>query len=135
MMEKTEGTTGIVTDWEIATPPGTKINKHSGKLLFCPATAEGEDRTSSLLGDLESLFYVAISCAENGAKWSIKRDDRSSRDMFLRRSRHTGLDGRKSGSFEKWDEYLVNIRKAILCAKNSNADDDVEKVVYAFCTA
>ena len=30
---------GIVTDWEIATAPGTRIQKHSGKLLFCP---EGE---------------------------------------------------------------------------------------------
>jgi len=135
VIKKTEGTNGIVTDWEIATPPGTRISKHTGKLLFCPATADGEDRTSSLLGDLESLFYVAISCAENGVRWSIKRNDRSSRDMFLRRSCHTGLGGRKSGSFEKWDTYLVNIRKAILCAKNSIADDDVEKVVYAFNAA
>ena len=123
---------GIVTDWEIATPPGTTINPRTGKLLFCPAVQAGKRRTSSLLGDLESLFYVAVSCADNGAKWIVKRNDRTESDMFEQRKRYTGLGGRKSERFERWNDYLVGVRRALVCAQKSGAEEDVEKVVQAF---
>ena len=135
VIERSGEKLGIVTDWEIATPPCTAINHRTGKLLFCPSTQTGTERASSLLGDLESLFYVAVSCAENGVKWVIKRSDRSTSDMFERRSRHTGLGARKSGSFEKWNDYLVTVRQALATAKASGIEEDVKRVVEAFCNS
>lgn len=123
---------GIVADWEIATPPGTEIMRHSGKLLFCPQVEEGVERIASLLGDLESLFYVAVSCAEDGVAWVYKRSDRTISDEFELRKRATGLGKRRDSPFKRWNDYLVRVREALVRAQESQRDVDVRGVVEAF---
>ena len=119
---------GIIADWECGTDPGSEITRTTGKLLFCPYTEPDRKRTASLLGDLESLYYVAIAYAENGAAW-VKHNSRV-QEMLRDRQRYTGLQGRKSGSFKRWHSYLIGVRDALLDAKDTG---DTRPVVAAFC--
>ena len=120
---------GIVADWDIATAPGTPLARHSGKLLWAPFIPDADQqRVSSLKGDFESLFYVAVSCAENGARWMkvAKRPDRTVADIYAQRTKDTGLFGRKGNRFPgDWHDYLVGISAAI-------AEGDEEGVLRAF---
>lgn len=125
--EGPEGSVAVIADWECSSPPGSAIARTTGKALFCPYTEENETRMASLLGDLESLYYVAIACAENGARWA--QNHRGYQEMLRERQRYTGM-WRKSCSFTKWHSYLVGVRDALLRAK---ASDDCGPVVEAFC--
>jgi hypothetical protein len=95
---------GIVADWDIAMALGTPLARHSGNLPWVPLIPDADqERVSSLMGDFESLFYVAVSFAENRARWMnvAKRPDRAMLDIYAQRTKDTGLFWSKRESFSR----------------------------------
>ena len=54
----------MLAELDIATPPGTPLARHAGKLLIIADNVDQQQCVSSLMGDFETLFYVPVACAE-----------------------------------------------------------------------
>jgi hypothetical protein len=132
--------TAYVADWDIASMDDQVLRGFSGKRLFaCDEVlmcAPDAERRGSLRNDLESLFYVAVSCAQGEAEWSVAMA-RAGLDVMRgvhERQRVTGLGGsraRRAVQFRRWQAYLERVRDAI---ERARADDGcVADIVDAFC--
>jgi hypothetical protein len=132
--------TAFVADWDIASVDDQVLHGFSGKRLFacdevlmCPQHAA---RYGSLHNDLESLFYVAVSCAQGEAEWSVTmaRAGVNLMSGVHERQRITGLGvcrARRRVRFRRWEAYLIGVRDAI---ERARADDGcVADIVDAFC--
>jgi hypothetical protein len=115
---------GLVTDWEISTFGKEAIKGFTGKSLFAPLSAFGvekqegeqkgaekEERLGSLRNDLESLFYVAITCAFGEASWARAFGAAQDESSMLRERSRFCL-GREPFP-KKWSNYLTPIRDAL----------------------
>jgi hypothetical protein len=114
--------TGVIIDWEHATLGVQEIRGFRGKHCFASDGAFVEQWTASLQKDLESLFYVAVSCCmEDMLEWPrMPYGDK----MCVKRREECGLHlaSRGSGflnnaSAERkglWFDYLNSIRVAML---------------------
>jgi hypothetical protein len=124
---------GILTDWELATTSGSKIGDigFTGTYLFaCDAAFEEGGRTSSLLCDLESLYYAAVAISTSvGAVWGDHASGASS--MVSERRRFTGL-GALRARFHSylpsedtiWGPYLDRVGVALKRVRDSEVTVD-----------
>jgi hypothetical protein len=123
--------TGIIIDWEHATLNMHEMKGFRGKHSFAPDCAFEREWIASLQNDLESLFYVAVSCCvEDELEWPRIKDDTK---MCSKRRDECGLyfSSRKArtASFATasedckalWGNYLEGIRMALLEARRNPA--------------
>jgi hypothetical protein len=126
--------TGIIIDWEHATLNMHEMKGFRGKHSFAPDCAFEREWIASLQNDLESLFYVAVSCCvEDELEWPRIKDDTK---MCSKRRDECGLyfSSRKArtASFATasedckalWGNYLEGIRMALLEAKRNPAPSE-----------
>jgi hypothetical protein len=121
--------TGVIIDWEHATMDKHNVKGFQGKVLFAPDHAESNRMwNASLLGDLESLFYVAVSCCvEEKLEWPRlteigdmrrKRREECCLNQLLRLSE--GFLGMATQERkELWGTYLERIRCKLITARRN----------------
>jgi hypothetical protein len=134
--------TGVIIDWEHATIDQHGVMGFQGKVLFAPDHAESKRMWSaSLLGDLESLFYVAVSCCvEDKLEWPRltdiadmrrKRRDECCLNQITRGSEyflHMATEERKA----LWGKYLEGIRFKLITAKRERNSQSQSELIAAW---
>jgi hypothetical protein len=129
--------TGVIIDWEHATLETHEMTGFRGKYCFASDDAFQKKWTASLQNDLESLYYVAVTCCvEDKLEWPripVINDVK----MRSKRREECGLHlvGRGANFIDRalkqrrdlWGNYLEGIRKALLNArKDSSLVEDLK---------
>ena len=124
--------TGVIIDWEHATWDDHGIRGFRGKRCFASESAFEEQWTASLENDLESLFYVAVSCCmEDMLEWPrvsyeskmrVKRRQECGLHLTLRGSGF--LDNASAQRKGLWFNYLNSIRTAMLETRRNPSNSE-----------
>jgi hypothetical protein len=123
---------GLVVDWGIATGVRVPIKGFSGKLLFASERVlkfygTRDDRFGSLLDDLESLFYVAVSMADGEVSWASEQD--ATKRLNARR-RAAGI-ARRSAFIGQW-EFLNTVANGFRPSLHEGANANIHDILAAF---
>jgi hypothetical protein len=142
LYKKVDGAaTGVIIDWEHATMDEHDLRDFRGKVLFASGNATpNRSWNASLLGDLESLFYVAVSCCvEEKLEWPRCKDLLKMRrtrrkecglDQILRGAAFLGMatEDRKA----LWGQYLEGIRCKLIYAMRNQCPQSESELITAW---
>ena len=137
--------TGVIIDWEHATIDQHSVKGFQGKVLFAPDHAESNRMwDASLLGDLESLFYVAVSCCvEDKLEWprltEIGNMRRKRQEECCLNQLRRGSEGFLGKATEErkalWGKYLEGIRCKMIIARRNLTPQSQSELISAWAEA